>query len=801
MRSLVTALLSPRWLKLLRDLKTEKERIVLMLAAITVSLLAVGAVLGGYGVLTREIATNYLGTHPASATLELPAGVDAAALALARRHPAIQDAEARDVVLARAYVERDWRPLLLFVIDDFDALRFNTFKPLQGEWPPATGNMLIEHTATSMLNAGIGGRVLVKTAHGTAAEVAVSGMVHDPGLAPAWQEREGYGYVTRATLAALGEAPQLHELRIGLRDPLAGSKEIEAVAAELAHQLAQQGHAVHEIRIPPPRQHPHQRQMTTMLVLMLSFSLLALILSGVLVASSLSSMLARQVREIGVMKTIGAQGGQIITIYAVLVALIGVLAVALAIPAGYAGAQVLAKSIANLLNFTITDGTVPSWVFAVQAAAGILVPLLVASFPIRRASRMSVREAIDQFGASTDSVRSRAAKLPWPVRNALRRPKRLLLTLLLLAAGGAMFMTALNVSASWQRTIAKVYETRHYDVEVRFHEPQAVQVARRVLDVPGVTAAEAWGYSPAAFGKPGQVDVVRTYPDRGHASFAVMAPPAATKLVNFPLRAGRWLLPDDIDAVVLNHTAAAQAHQPQVGERINLSIDGKISSWRIAGIVEEIGAAGVAYVTDQAFARVTTTPAGAPGQARMLRVATNAGSPQARVDVIRAIEQRLIEDGVGVETATPLAELRNAMADHIAILINALMAMAAVMATVGALGLSAAMGVSVLERTREFGIMKTIGATPKRIIRLVIGESVFIAALSWIAAFVLALPITALIDTLVGNLGFVAPLPFIIAPAGLLAWLILLGVVSLAATLIPARRASAVSVAQALAHL
>ncbi len=789
--------LPPRWLKLARDLKTEKERIALMLIAITVSLLAVGAVLGGYGVLTREIAANYLGTHPAAATLELPAGVDAAALSLARRHPAVQDAEARDVVLARAYVERDWRPLLLFVIDDFEAMRINTFTSLQGAWPPAAGSMLIEHTATSMLNAGIGGRVLVKTAHGTATEVPVTGMVHDPGLAPAWQEREGYGYITRTTLAGLGEPPQLHELRITLRDPQAGPQEIETVAADLARQLARQGQAVHEIRIPPPRQHPHQRQMTTMLVLMLTFSLMALVLSGVLVASSLASMLARQVREIGVMKTIGAQGGQIIAIYAVLVALIGVFAVVLAMPAGWAAAQVLAKAVAKLLNLTISDNTVPAWVFAVQAAAGILVPLLIAFFPIRRASRMSVREAIDQFGVSTDRLRARAAKLPWPMRNALRRPKRLVLTLALLAAGGAMFMTALNVSASWERNIAKVYETRHYDVEVRFHEPQPAAVMQRVLEVPGVASAEAWGYSPAALAKPGQVDVVRTYPDRGHASFAVMAPPPATRLVGFPVLAGRWLKPDDSDAVVLNHAAAAQAHQPHIGERIDLSIDGKLGSWRLVGIVEEIGAAGVAYVTDQAFTRV----AGTEGQARMFRIATHAGTPQARAEVIRSIEKRLLEDGVSVETAVPLAELRTAMADHIVILINSLMAMAAVMATVGALGLSAAMGVSVLERTREFGVMKTIGATPKRIIGLVIGESLFIAGTSWVIALLLSLPLTALIDTLVGNLGFVAPLPFIIAPAAAMIWLILLGVVSLAATLFPARRASAVPVAQALAHL
>jgi putative ABC transport system permease protein len=436
-------------------------------------------------------------------------------------------------------------------------------------------------------------------------------------------------------------------------------------------------------------------------------------------------------------------------------------------------------------------------VFGVQAVAGIVVPLLVAAFPIWRASRMSVREAIDQYGVSTENLRARVARLPWAVRNALRRPARLALTVALLSAGGAMFMTALNVSNGWERNIAKVYETRHYDVEVRFHEPQSTSVAQRVLEVPGVATVEAWGYSPAAFARPGAIDIVRTYPDRGHASFAMMAPPADTRLVSFPVLAGRWLRSDDTDAVVLNHAAAAQVPQLRVGDRIDLSIDGKPTPWRIAGIVEEIGSMGIAYVTDRVFARIE----GTEGQARMLRVATQAGSAQARTEVIRAIERRLADDGVSVETAVPLAELRTAMADHIVLLIRSLVAMAIVMATVGMLGLSSAMGVSVLERTREFGVMKTIGATPARIMKLVVGESFFIGMLSWVLALVLALPLTWLVDTLVGRLGFVAPLPVVIAPSSAMIWLLLVGMVSLIATLVPARRASQLSVAQALVQL
>src|ERR1035437_7044755 len=100
------------WLKLVRDLRAEKGRTLLMLLAIAVSIIAIGAVLGAYAVLTREIAANYMGTNPAAATLELEGNVDARFLELALKHPQVRDAEAHDVVLARAKVGEDWQPLL-----------------------------------------------------------------------------------------------------------------------------------------------------------------------------------------------------------------------------------------------------------------------------------------------------------------------------------------------------------------------------------------------------------------------------------------------------------------------------------------------------------------------------------------------------------------------------------------------------------------------------------------------------------------------------------------------------------------
>jgi putative ABC transport system permease protein len=383
------------------------------------------------------------------------------------------------------------------------------------------------------------------------------------------------------------------------------------------------------------------------------------------------------------------------------------------------------------------------------------------------------------------------------VRNALRRPSRLARTLGLLAAGGAMFMTALNVSRSWQLTIDKVYQTRHYDVEIRFRTAEPLAQRALVSKLTGVLEAESWGYSAAAFARPGKIDVSRAYPDRGHGTLAVMAPPPGTRMIDFPLRAGRWLQPRDHDAVVLSHGAAAQEPQLKIGDPVMLSIAGRISRWQLVGIVEEIGAAGVVYVNPEALAQAT----GTEGRARMIRAATDATTDRQRSLQVHQMEVALDEAGADVESVQPLSELRTAMGDHIVILIRALVALACVMAAVGGLGLASTLGINVLERTRELAVMKTLGATRRRLMGSVLTEAQAIALLSAAAAFLLALPLTALLDAMIGGLGFVAPLPFSVSPFAVAAWLLLVMAVSLGAAWLPARRAAGLRIGQALAEV
>lgn len=111
-------------------------------------------------------------------------------------------------------------------------------------------------------------------------------------------------------------------------------------------------------------------------------------------------MLARQVREIGIIKTLGGTTRQLVALYAVLVTAVGGASLVGSLPISILGTLGLTRAVATMLNLNLTSRAVPWWVFAVQAAAGLVVPLLFAATPISNAARISVRAAMDSHGVA-----------------------------------------------------------------------------------------------------------------------------------------------------------------------------------------------------------------------------------------------------------------------------------------------------------------------------------------------------------------------------------------------------------------
>jgi putative ABC transport system permease protein len=813
----VTRPSAPRWRKVWRDLVDDRARTALVVLALAVSTAAVGTVASAGAVLDREIRRSYAGTQPASATLEVSLdrstaaarGLDAEVAADVERLPGVLAAEARATVTTRSEVSPDeWRTLVLFAAEDLPRSLVRTVTPERGAAAPGAGEVLLERSGLPVLGRDLGDRLTVAAPGGGRVDLAVTGVVHDPAQSPGWMDGVGYGYVSPATLTRLGGPGGLDELSVVVAEP-DGSRasedpeRIEAVARSAADRLGALGFPVSGVQIPPPGEHPHQAQTDALVVLLGVFSGLALVLSGLLAASLVSSLMARQVRWIGVMKAVGATTGQVAGMYATLVLALAGAALVVAVPAGLAGGRLGAAAAADLLNLDLAHAASPGWVVAVQVVAGLAVPLLVTSGALARAARTTVRESLADRGPDTDVALTggavdrlrRSGVLDGvrllAVRNALRGRRRLTRTLATLVVAGAVVMTALSVTAAWSTTLDRAFEGRDWDLDVRLARPApAADVLAVAEDVPGVSRVEAWGYAPAARKGGDGLAVVGAYPGEVHGALAVLAPPGEGRLVGLPVVAGESL-PEAAGgegpaAAVVNEAFLEAEAGLGVGDPFDLTIDGRASTWRLAGVVEELAAPATVYATQRALAAAT----GTPDVTSALRVVTTDEDPATRRDVSRRLERALADADVEVTAVQRIDVLRTSFDRHITILVGALLAVAAVVAAVGSLGLASATSIAVLERRRELGVLRAVGASRAMLVRLVTGEALVVGLLSWAGAVLLSLPLAAVVGVVAGQVGLGDSLAYAVSGTGIVLWLVLALVLAWAASAAPARAAA-----------
>jgi putative ABC transport system permease protein len=126
--------------------------------------------------------------------------------------------------------------------------------------------------------------------------------------------------------------------------------------------------------------------------------------------------------------------------------------------------------------------------------------------------------------------------------------------------------------------------------------------------------------------------------------------------------------------------------------------------------------------------------------------------------------------------------------------------MALLLGVVGGLGLAGTMTMNVVERSREIGVMRAIGARDSAVLAVFMVEGLLIGFLAWFIGVLVSLPISKILSDALGESFVQRPLAFTPSLDGILAWLVVVAVLALVASFLPAWRATRLAVREVLAY-
>lgn len=799
----ILQLMKPRWRKVVRDLWDNKARTVLVVLAIAVGVFAFGGVFTTREVFLKEMNAGFTATNPATliiSTSDFSEGL----VRTVRSYPEVLDAQPSTTFNVRVHVESplpgvpEWLNMTINSVQDFEDIRINQIAPELGSYPPGRREILLERRSFPLLGVDTGDSVLIELPDGTQRELTVVGTVHDFSALPANIIPQPTAYATLATLELLGHPGTFNTLNVITTPEYNTLAELELVGDDIGERLENAGYFVGFVQAQEPGKHWSNDVVNGFVTALGIVGLLALGLSGFLVVNTLSAILAQQKRQIGMMKAIGARFEQVLAIYLAMASTFGGLSLFVALPMGVLLAWLLTRSLAYFVNVNIDNFYLPLWVLGLQFVMALLTPLIAALIPLYMGTRVTVREAVSDYGIQgvarkgpIDHLLGAIRGLPRPtmlsLRNTFRRKGRLTLTLATLVTAGAIFMSILNVRGSLLIEVNQIMQLFNFDFMMFLGGAYPIaRIEREASRIEGIEKVENWGFAQASRVRDDDVEP---------ASFIIFAPPTDTTFVIPTLLEGRWIEPGDTNVIVVSSQLVRDDPAFAVGNTVLLDFGDIERRMEVVGMINLVGPP-FTYASYDYITRLQ----GAPGQSFAVFVETGSDQNPVINTVMRSLEERFKDSGVTVGGTQSIQEMIGSTVEQVDYFVYIMLIMAVLLASVGGLGLASTMSLNVLERTREIGVMRAVGAADGQVLLVVLAEGLLIGFISWVLATALSLPVTYGFDAVVGNSFFERPLIFTILPASIMIWLFIVLVISTLASLLPAVRASRVSVRESLAY-
>jgi putative ABC transport system permease protein len=684
--------------------------------------------------MAAEVAADQL---PDLTISTRPLVLDQAQLAALAAVPNVRAVEPRSSFGGRVYVGERRAFAQVLGIPDFTSQQVNVVHVASGV-APGTGAVLtdVQNTRQGLLSVQAAQTVRIIAADGAVRSLQVSGEGRNlDGGQTVTSDGVIVLYATPATVASLSQTPGYDELFFTLADtrPAAVNATIAAIRRTLAAVPGYTGFT----NLPQVRtagDWPGKSSFQNFSKFFYVITLLALLSALVLISNTMTTLVAEQTSEIGIMKAVGGRRRQIAAVYLKTALLLGGLGSVAGIIFGILLAYVLTRYFGSTY-YAAGVGFGIDWPIVLAGAlVGLLAPPLAALPAIRRAVRVPVRNALEATGSAVggqdvaDRLLRRVRFLPRPaqiaLRNVGRRRRRSLSTSLVIALAVGTLLAILGLITAAGNASRASWADHGEDVNiipVGGHMLDA-RAAALIRATPGVAAVEPHFATDITLdGKDAKIWAVQQ-----------------ATMFHYRIAAGRWYTPAEEQArahVAVIEQDIAQATGTRLGDTITVQTAAGPASFRVIGISPQQQENGTAL-----FVPLTTMNAIVTGMpAYWVRTTSH---DHAFIDsATTRIEDMLTTHGYDVDSEIVYVRLANEVASYRTVT-TTLAVLGLLIVALGMAGLANALTMSVLERTREIGILRSIGARARDIRRIFAAETLTLATTGWL----IGIPLGYLLD-------------------------------------------------------
>ena len=796
-------MISSRWKKVWADFWSNRGRTFLTIITIAVGAFAVGfnSNLGLY--MNESMDGDFLSANPSEAEV-YAYPLNDETVRMAREVPGVEAVEGYSAIGGKIVQPDGTLAEVTFTsLESPDALTLNTLKPALGETSiPSYGDKEIIIDASAMsLGYKPGDTILIELDNGKQRELKLAGYMHAVTGFPYNLAQQVTAYVTPDTLEWLGgDTNNYGRLSISVLEKQTDAEHVTEVAQAVADRLERAGATIYFVSVYQPGHHFAYNITQGVFFVLGVLGYLTVLLSGFLIVNTITALMTQHTRQIGIMKATGGSTTQIFGMYLVLILGFGIGSLLIAVPLANAAASAIGGGMAQWLNFYTAPYQGYTVTFVQQIFVAIVVPILAAILPIYNSVRITVREALSDYGlggnakVKEDSVNRNSVLIPRPIRislrNTFRRKTRLGLTLFTLVLGGAVFIAVYNLWASFDKVIEDIQGYFLADINIAFDKGYRYdKVANIAKSIPGVESAEGW------LEWTGTLEMGE---DEAGTQIIFVAPPSTSILIDPIITSGRWLQPGDENAIVIGNHLLQIFPNLKIGDWLTIDIDGKKTKWLIVGIYSITGNVSppLLYANYEYLSKLV----GQPEMAYSLRIVTTQHDSATQRRINEQIQTAFEEHGIQISSTQLGADFIRDQKAQTDVLVYFMLVMATLIAIVGGLGLMGTMSINVLERTREIGVMRAVGASNMDIQSIVITEGMVIGILSWAVSIFISIPITNVLCYGVGMAILTAPMPAVYGVTGIIVWLLFTIVLGTLASALPARRASRLTVRDTLAY-